>query len=119
MKGAAWRCLPMACWISTTTRGCGRTERPGGRYHLTARGNESLRIYRDAPDRPHLGQLLGGWPGRFGVRLLGFVLVDNRFQLVIETPGTRSEPRDGLAQRGLGGGGPRLSSGAGRDSVGA
>jgi hypothetical protein len=45
-----------------------RIERPGGRYHVTSRGNNRKLIYRDATDRCHLlplvgepGQLAGGW----------------------------------------------------------
>ena len=63
-----------------------RIERPGGRYHATARGNERRNIFRDDTDRFHFLELLAEMPERFGVRLHAYVLMDNHFHLLIETP---------------------------------
>jgi len=43
-----------------------RIEIPGGRYHVTARGNERRSIFRDDPDRHHFLELLAELPERFG-----------------------------------------------------
>ena len=36
-----------------------RIDQPGGWYHLTSRGNERKRIFRDAEDREHFLELIG------------------------------------------------------------
>ena len=56
-----------------------RIERPGGRYHLTARGNERREIFRDERDRQHFLELLAELPARFGTRLHAYVLMPNHF----------------------------------------
>jgi putative transposase len=63
-----------------------RIERPGGRYHVTARGNERKSIFRDDPDRFHFLELLADLGGRFGVRIHAYVLMENHFHLLLETP---------------------------------
>ena len=63
-----------------------RVERPGGRYHVTARGNEQKPIYRDDRDREHFLALLGELTERFGVRIHAYVLMDNHYHLLVETP---------------------------------
>jgi len=63
-----------------------RIERPGGRYHVTARGNERKAIYRQDADRAHFLELLAELPERFGLRIHGYVLMDNHFHLLVETP---------------------------------
>jgi putative transposase len=63
-----------------------RIEIPGGRYHLTARGNERRNIFRDDRDRLHFLDLLSELPERFGTRLHAYVLIDNHYHLLIETP---------------------------------
>jgi putative transposase len=63
-----------------------RIEIPGGRYHLTARGNERRSIFRDNPDREHFLELLAELPERFGTMLHAYVLMPNHFHLVLETP---------------------------------
>jgi REP element-mobilizing transposase RayT len=62
-----------------------RIQRAGGRYHVTARGNERRAIFRDARDRRHFLELLRELPERFGTRLHGWVLMDNHFHLLLET----------------------------------
>ena len=39
-----------------------RIEIPGGRYHVTARGNERRDIFRDSRDRQHFLELLATLP---------------------------------------------------------
>jgi REP element-mobilizing transposase RayT len=63
-----------------------RVERRGGRYHASARGNERRNIFRDDTDRFHFLELLSDTPERFGARLHAYVLMDNHFHLLIETP---------------------------------
>jgi hypothetical protein len=52
-----------------------RIERVGGRYHVTARGNERKAIFRDDTDRFHLLELLGELGERFGARVHAYVLI--------------------------------------------
>jgi putative transposase len=63
-----------------------RLEHPGGRYHVTARGNERKAIYRDESDRAHFLVLLAEATERFGLRIHAYVLMDNHFHLLLETP---------------------------------
>ena len=63
-----------------------RIERPGGRYHVTARGNERKPIYRTDGDRVRFLELLAHLTDRFGVRVHAYVLMDNHFHLLVETP---------------------------------
>jgi len=63
-----------------------RIERPGGRYHVTARGNERKNIFRDDTDRYHFLELLSQLGERFGLRVHAYVLMDNHFHLLLETP---------------------------------
>jgi len=63
-----------------------RLERPGGRYHVTARGNERKAIYRDDSDRAHFLELLGEATERFGIRVHAYVLMHNHYHLLVETP---------------------------------
>jgi REP element-mobilizing transposase RayT len=53
---------------------------------VTARGNERRAIVRDDRDRRHFLELLGELPERFGTRVHGWVLLDNHFHLLVETP---------------------------------
>jgi putative transposase len=63
-----------------------RIERPGGRYHVTARGNERKAIFRQDADRFHFLELLAELSERFGSKLQAYVLMDNHFHLLLETP---------------------------------
>ena len=51
-----------------------------------ARGNEGRAIYRDDRDRGRFVELLAELPERFGTRLHAWVLMDNHYHLLIETP---------------------------------
>ena len=46
-----------------------RIQRPGGRYHVTARGNDRRDIFRDEGDHFHFLELLGELGERYGVRV--------------------------------------------------
>ena len=63
-----------------------RFECPGGRYHVTARGNERRNIFRDDSDRFHLLELFSELGPRFGSRVHAYVLMDNHYHLLVETP---------------------------------
>jgi REP element-mobilizing transposase RayT len=62
-----------------------RIQLAGGRYHVTARGNERKSIFRDDRDREHLLELFSELPERFGVRVHGWGLMDNHYHLLVET----------------------------------
>lgn len=57
-----------------------RIERPGGRYHVAARGNEH--IFRD---HFHFLELLRQLGESFGVKVHAYVLMDNHYHLLLET----------------------------------
>jgi len=63
-----------------------RIERPGGRYHITARGNERKDIFRDDPDHFHFLELLSQLGERYGARVHAYVLMGNHYHLLLETP---------------------------------
>ena len=65
-----------------------RIEIAGGRYHVTARGNERGDIFKDDGDRKHFLGLLAKLPERFGTRIHAYVLMPNHFHLLLETPET-------------------------------
>src|SRR6185295_2805888 len=62
-----------------------RLERPGGWYHLTARGNEQQAIFRDRRDYQHFCELLADAVAQFRWRLHAYVLMKNHFHLMLET----------------------------------
>jgi putative transposase len=63
-----------------------RIEIAGGYYHVTSRGNDRQDIYREDRDRHAFLGLLAGLPERFGTRLHAYVLMQNHYHLVLETP---------------------------------
>ena len=63
-----------------------RIELPGGRYHVTARGNERKEIFRDDADQFHFLELLSQLGEYFGVRVHAYVLMDNRYHLLLDCP---------------------------------
>jgi putative transposase len=63
-----------------------RIQLPGGRYHVTARGNERRAIFRDDRDRRHFLDIVAELPERFGTKLHAWVLMDNHYHLLLETP---------------------------------
>ena len=63
-----------------------RIDYAGGWYHLTSRGNERRRIYRNDADRAHFLELLEELVLRFRWRLHAYVLMENHYHLMVETP---------------------------------
>ncbi len=63
-----------------------RVEFEGAVYHLTARGNERQRIYRDDEDRKLFLATLEQCIGQHGLRVHGFCLMPNHYHVLLETP---------------------------------
>jgi len=63
-----------------------RIQRLGGRYHVVARGNDRQDIFRADTDRFHFLELLAELGERFGARVHAYVLMDNHYHLLLETP---------------------------------
>ena len=63
-----------------------RIETAGLWYHITARGSERKDIYRQDADRKHFLELFPLWVERFGCQLHAYVLMDNHYHLLAETP---------------------------------
>jgi len=63
-----------------------RIEYPGALYHLTSRGNERRKIFRDDSDKVKFLEILEEYHDRFGILLHGYVLMDNHYHLIMETP---------------------------------
>jgi putative transposase len=61
-------------------------EGAGRRYHVTARGNERKPIYRQDSDRAHFLELLSEASERHLIRVHAYVLMDNHYHLLVETP---------------------------------
>lgn len=55
-------------------------------YHITSRGTGRRAIFLDDRDREHFVELLAGMVGRYGAVLHAYVLMDNHYHLLIETP---------------------------------
>ena len=63
-----------------------RIQYPGALYHVTRRGNERRDIFVDDDDwRKFLG-VLADYHDRLGIVVHCYVLMDNRYHLVLETP---------------------------------
>ncbi len=58
----------------------------GGWYHITTRGIGRQRIFVDDRDREHFVELLAEVVDRYRVGLHAYVLMDNHYHLLIETP---------------------------------
>lgn len=63
-----------------------RLEHEGAVFHVTSRGNERKKIYRNDADRRRFLQMLGEAAERYNWNVLDYTLMDNHFHLVIETP---------------------------------
>src|SRR5258708_28566693 len=63
-----------------------RVEFPGAVYHVTARGNERRRTFRDDADRRQFLATLGQAAAENGLRVHGFCLMPNHYHLLVETP---------------------------------
>jgi putative transposase len=55
-------------------------------YHLTCRGNNRRAIFDDNSDRVAFLEILAQSRQIFGVRLMAYVLMENHFHLLVETP---------------------------------
>ncbi len=63
-----------------------RVEYPDAVYHITCRGNERKPIFRDDQDRESFLDILFQSKKIYGIRLFAYVLMENHFHLLIETP---------------------------------
>ena len=63
-----------------------RIEYPGALYHITSRGNERKEIFREDNDRQRFLDVLADYHDRFGILIHAYVLMDNHYHLVLETP---------------------------------
>jgi REP element-mobilizing transposase RayT len=63
-----------------------RIEYGGAHYHVTSRGNERKAIFRDDIDREKFVELIGRAVEQFDIRVHAYVLMDNHYHLLIETP---------------------------------
>jgi putative transposase len=63
-----------------------RIQYPGAVYHITCRGNDRKNIFRDNIDRKKLLEILVHSLMVYKVKLFSYVLMDNHFHLLIETP---------------------------------
>jgi putative transposase len=63
-----------------------RIQYPDAVYHVTCRGNEKQNIYRDDADRSRFLQLLNQSVNIYTVKLHSYVLMNNHFHLLVETP---------------------------------
>ena len=58
----------------------------GGWYHITTRGVMRREIFDDDCEREHFVDLLGELVSRYGIMLHAYVLMENHYHLLIETP---------------------------------
>ncbi len=63
-----------------------RIEFEGAIYHITSRGNERSPIFRDAYDRHRFLTKLGENVETHGIRVYAYVLMNNHYHLMLETP---------------------------------
>jgi REP element-mobilizing transposase RayT len=64
-----------------------RVEFPGAIYHVMARGNERKDIFKDNRDKEFFISLFPRAFRKHGLLIHAFVLMDNHYHLLIETPG--------------------------------
>lgn len=63
-----------------------RIEYEGALYHITSRGNERRKIFKDKTDRRTFLDIVKDYHDRFGVLIHSYVLMDNHYHLILETP---------------------------------
>lgn len=63
-----------------------RIQYPDAVYHVTCRGNERQSLYRDDADRERFIRLLNQSLNLYTVKLHSYVLMNNHFHLLAETP---------------------------------
>jgi len=63
-----------------------RIEYPGAVYHIISRGNERRKIFLNDEDRLKFLDMLADYHDRLGILIHCFVLMDNHYHIVMETP---------------------------------
>ena len=63
-----------------------RIEYAGAAYHVMARGNQGRHIYADERDRKLWLATLGEACGKTGWRIHAWVMMNNHYHLLLETP---------------------------------
>jgi REP element-mobilizing transposase RayT len=63
-----------------------RIEYPAALYHITSRGNERKNIFLEDGDRVRFLNILEDYHDRYGILIHSYVLMDNHYHLVLETP---------------------------------
>lgn len=63
-----------------------RVEFENASYHITSRGNQRDKIFYDAADRERFLEILSRTKERYGFLLHAYVLMDNHYHLLMETP---------------------------------
>jgi putative transposase len=63
-----------------------RIQYPNAVYHVTCRGNERQSIFRDGEDRKRFLRILSQSLNIYTVKLYSYVLMNNHFHLLVETP---------------------------------
>lgn len=63
-----------------------RIEYPGALYHITSRGNERKKIFLDDGDRTTFLEILADYHNRYYIYIHSFVLMENHYHLILETP---------------------------------
>ncbi|OOP55479.1 MAG: hypothetical protein AYP45_14635 [Candidatus Brocadia carolinensis] len=62
-------------------------------YHVTCRGNERKAIFRDDHDKSLFLELLNDGLKTYHINLYCYVLMDNHFHLLLETPLAKKRTR--------------------------
>lgn len=63
-----------------------RVEYEGAFYHITSRGNQREQIFWDNRDRERFKEIIRRTKERYGYLLHAYVLMDNHYHLLMETP---------------------------------
>src|SRR3989304_1549845 len=63
-----------------------RIEYPCALYHITSRGNERKKIFVSDEDRLKFLQIIEDYHDRYGILIHSYVLMDNHYHLILETP---------------------------------
>jgi REP element-mobilizing transposase RayT len=63
-----------------------RIEYSGALYHITSRGNEKRKIFLEDADRIKFLGMLEDYHDRYGILIHSYVLMNNHYHLILETP---------------------------------